>query len=225
MTHPIHLVATLLFVGCAVQGQDSASEITPRTTYISLDIGRMPLNWAFLGEMSRQGSFVNNEPGVLWQQRSNPRQPAQIFGEYTAFTNARSDGNIRLSGQSACLKAGIDHNTYGYLALLSNWQSGGQYLFPGSTFSSCTGQIETISQTRFGLDGYAALNNRLGNRWRIRFMPRVVALLALNTTPAYRLSYVPVAGLTPDNSNTVQVGGGLSMQLQYRICPKTTPSL
>ncbi len=225
MTRLIPILTLLLIVGMAARGQDSRPANTPRTTFISLDIGRIPLNWLFISETIPRGSFVNIEPGVLWQQRSHPRQFVQIVGGYTTFSNVGANANIRVSGQGAYLKGGIDHTTYGYLALLSNWQNSSQFTLPGSTFGPYTGQLETTSQTRFGLEGYASLNTRLGNRWRIRFMPRLVALLGLNTTPAHRLSYVPGAGLTLGNDNSIQLSGGLTVQLQYRVRPKITPSL
>ena len=209
-------------------GLAQPADVTPRAVYVGLDVGRIPLIQLFReGVFRKDGSFVNVEPSVMWQQRSQNRFVRLSVG-YTAFRGFVTARNIETAAKGVYIKAGNEYPARqggkGWAVLVSHQRHRDQFRQPGSTFGDYLEALPEMNQTRLGLELYRAWDVALGKTLRLRFVPRINALLPLNSqSNEYSIPYIAGAGRT--SNGFIQVSGGFDVQLQYRVRPKTTPSL
>lgn len=230
MNRLLPIVAFLLATKL-VSGQNINTQTAPRRVAIGLDVGRMPLVYLLRQTASSSSTLrdirlLNIEPTIQWQHRTKVNSFTHVYLGYTTFDNILSGRNIVLGGTGFYAKLGREHqgrwNCFGWSGLVSHWQSRGQLEFPGSTFGQYTQTLSGTAQTWAGLEGHLVIPIRLADRWQLRIVPRLCAIVPLQALPDYPVVYVPGAGLTAGSA--LQFSGGLNIQIQYRVTPKTAVS-
>jgi hypothetical protein len=223
-----HLSVLILTIALGQLCLAQPADVTPRAVYVGMDVGRIPLIQLFRGGVLRKdGSFINIEPTVMWQQRDQNRF-IRLSAGYTVFRGFVTARNIETAAKGAYIKAGSEYPArqggMGWAIVLSHQRHRDQFRQPGSTFGDYVKALPEATQTRLGLELYRAWDTPLGKTFSLRFMPRINGLLPLNSQPnPYSIPYIVGAGRTSDGF--VQISGSLSVQLHYRVRPKTIPSL
>ena len=206
-------------------GLAQSADLAPRAIYVTVDVGRIPLIQLFRGGVFRKdGSFISIEPSVMWQQRDQNRF-TRLSAGYTAFRGFVTARNIETAATGFYIKAGqeypIKQGGRGWAVVLSQQRHRDQFRQPGSTFGDYRQDLPETNQTRIGMELYIASDVPLSKTFSLRFMPRIIGLLPLHSLPnEYSIPYIAGAGRTTDGF--VQLSGGLNVQLQYRVRPKTT---
>ncbi|GAB3490007.1 hypothetical protein GCM10027341_01120 [Spirosoma knui] len=188
---------------------------TDRSVLIGIDATKLVLTATNGWPLFRQATLL--EPTIKIPLSTNTLTLQPGYASLTTRTVLR---NMNQAYEGFYLKVGLDRINkknvlIGWQGIISVYQQGGSFTFPGATYGDYTRSLPTQTKAVVGIEPHIGGITRLSDRFELHTTARLGAGLTIGYNASAPPSmYVP--GFGSSTGRTISISLGFGVQLYYR---------